>query len=92
MTAFLTTPRLIGCFLVETRGHNWTSWLPHWTDQDHLLGLQRTVEEQCRVTIEVRRIMEQRQANKDRHRTLQNSKVTRTSPGAKVQVGDRVLV
>ena len=38
------------------------------------MGLERTVEERRRLTMEVRRILEQRQANRNRHRSLQTPK------------------
>ena len=55
-------------------------------------GLERTVEEQRRISVEVKRILEKRQANKNRGRRLQNEKIARTAPGAKAKAGDYVLV
>lgn len=56
------------------------------------LGLEPTVEETRRKHLEVTKALQQRQAGKNRHRDRRNAQISRTSPGAKAIVGDKVLV
>ena len=56
------------------------------------LNLEATVEETRRRYIEVHKALQKRQDEKNRHRDRRNEQISRTSPGARAQVGDKVLV
>lgn len=56
------------------------------------VGLERTIEDKRQMAREVRKALAQRQAYKNRQREAANARIARTSPGAKAQVGDKVLV
>lgn len=55
-------------------------------------GLERTIEDKRQMAREVRTALTQRQASKNRQREAANARIARTSPGAKAEVGDKVLV
>ena len=65
---------------------------PNLDNSGATLGLEPTVEETRRKHMEVTQALRKRQAEKNRHRDLRNAQILRTSPGAKTQVGDIVLV
>ena len=65
---------------------------PNLDNSGATLGLDTTVEETRRKHVEVTRALRKRQAEKNRHRDLLNAQILRTSPGAKAQVGDKVVV
>ncbi|CAB1113987.1 unnamed protein product [Ectocarpus sp. CCAP 1310/34] len=65
---------------------------PSLDNSGSALGLESSVEETRRKHIEVTDALRKRQAEKNRHRDLQNARISRASPGAKSRVGDKVLV
>ena len=56
------------------------------------LGLEPMIEETRRKHVEVTKILQKRQEEKNGHREQRNASIKRTSPGAKAQVGHKVLV
>ena len=56
------------------------------------LGLEPTIEETRPKHVEVSNILQKRQEEKSRHREQRNANIKRKSPGAKAQVGHKVLV
>ena len=65
---------------------------PTLDNANAVLGLEPTIEETRRKHVEVTKILRKRQEENNRHRERRNASIVRTSPGAKAQVGHKVLV
>eukprot|EP00752_Nemacystus_decipiens_P018499 g16585.t1 len=65
---------------------------PSLDNSGSAFGFESTVEETRRKHVEVAEVLRKRRDEKNRPRDLQNARISRTSPGAKARLGDKMLV